>query len=213
MIPGRFLTTLLSTLLLTACASRPLEPLPEGLTDQPPPGWTQRQQQRSELQHWQLQGKLAVRQESGSGSAIINRWTQHLESYDLSLSSAFLGMGRTRLMGTPGFLELTLPDGETYSSSDPARLISAATGWQLPIDSLVWWIRGLPSPEGDFRLLFDDSDSLTVIRQQGWEIRYDRWRNFIDGYPELPARITAVKKDKQVRVAVTGWQELDASSL
>ncbi|MBS3804708.1 MAG: outer membrane lipoprotein LolB [Oleiphilaceae bacterium] len=211
MIPVRFLLTVLAALTLAGCAAKPLEPLPEGLTDQPPENWTQRQQERAELRHWELQGKLAVKQESDSGSAIINRWVQHEESYDLSLSSAFLGMGRTQLIGTPGFIELSLPDGETYSSSDPTGLIEAATGWRLPIDSLVWWIRGIPAPSGDFRLLFDDSNRLAVIRQQGWEIRYDRWRDFIEGYPELPARITAVKEDKQVRVAVTAWQELDRS--
>lgn len=210
-MPNRALLIVLAAMTLAACASKPLEPLPEGLTDQPPEGWTQRQQQRAELQHWRLQGKLAVKQESDSGSAVINRWVQHEESYDLSLSSTFLGMGRTQLVGTPGFIELSLPDGETYSSSDPKGLIEAATGWRLPIDSLVWWIRGLAAPEGDFRLLFDGNDRLAVIRQQGWEIRYDRWQTFIEGYPELPARITAIKNDKQVRVAVTGWQELDWS--
>lgn len=208
-MPSRALLILLSALLLAACAAKPLEPLPEGLSAQPPVGWDVRQQERAGLQHWELRGKLAVKQESDSGSAVINRWTQQGESYDLALSSAFLGMGRTQLTGTPGFIELTLPDGESYRSGDPQQLIEAATGWRLPIDSLVWWIRGLTAPEGDFRLLFDDNDQLAVIEQQGWEIRYDRWQDFIEGYPPLPARITALKDDKRVRVAVTSWQELE----
>lgn len=207
----RMLLVVAGMLLLSACATTPTEPLPEGLTDQPPADWGERQQQLAGFQHWQLQGKLAVRQDSDSGTAIINRWVQDGEYYDLALSSAFLGMGRTELSGVPGYIELTLPDGETYISNEPAELIAAATGWQLPIDSLIWWIRGLPAPEGDYQLLFDDQQILTVIRQQGWEIRYDRWRDFVEDLPPLPARITALKEDKRVRVAVTSWQHPDSA--
>ncbi|MEX2474077.1 lipoprotein insertase outer membrane protein LolB [Marinobacter sp.] len=201
------LLVLAASLLLGACTSIQLEPLPEGLTDQPPGDWTERSEQLKTFDTWELSGKLAVKQPSDSGTAIINHWIQERGGYDLELSSSFLGMGRTRLEGVPGFISLTLPDGETYRSGDPEALIKAATGWQLPIDSLVWWIRGLPGPEGDFRLLFDNSDQLAMIRQQGWEIRYDRWRSFIDGYPQLPARITAIKDDKRVRMVVTRWNE------
>jgi outer membrane lipoprotein LolB len=151
-------------------------------------------------------GKLAVRQPSDSGTAIINRWRQDGETYDLALSSSFLGMGRTEFKGMPGFIELSLPDGETYTSSDPEALVEAATGWKLPINSLSWWIRGLPAPDGDYRLLFNDQNQLAVIKQSGWEIRYDRWNNFVTDLPALPARITALKGDRRVRVVITQWQ-------
>lgn len=202
----RLLTLATMLMLLGACTTIQLEPLPEGLTDQPPADWTQRSEQLRRLDAWELSGKLAVKQPSDSGTAIINHWIQKQDAYDLELSSSFLGMGRTSLQGVPGFIALTLPDGETYRSGDPEALIKAATGWQLPIESLVWWIRGLPGPDGDFRLLFDSNRQLAMIRQHGWEIRYDRWQPFITGYPPLPARITAVKDDKRVRMVVTDWQ-------
>lgn len=203
----RLLLAATCALVLSACTSIQLEPLPEGLTDQPPADWSERSEQLRNLHSWELSGKLAVKQPSDSGTAIINHWIQEREAYDLELSSSFLGMGRTSLQGVPGFISLTLPDGETYRSGDPEALIQAATGWQLPLNSLVWWIRGLPGPEGDFRLLFDENNQLAMIRQQGWEIRYDRWQSFIDSYPKLPARITAVKEDKRVRLVVTHWAE------
>lgn len=200
------------TLVLGGCASLDIEPLPEGLTEQPPADWHETSMRRDQLQQWELTGKLAVRQPSDSGTAVINYWQQNREAYELALSSAFLGMGRTLLEGVPGFIELTLPDGEQYRSADPEALVSAATRWQLPIGSLAWWIRGLPGPEGDFRLFFDDQERLAVIRQLGWEIRYDRWQAFIDDYPPLPARITAVKGEKRVRLVVTSWRRTDGDS-
>ncbi len=203
----RLLLAATCALALGACTSIQLEPLPEGLTDQPPADWSERSERLKNFQSWELSGKLAVKQPSDSGTAIINHWIQERDAYDLELSSSFLGMGRTSLQGVPGFISLTLPDGETYRSGDPEALITAATGWQLPLNSLVWWIRGLPGPDGDFRLLFNDENQLAMIRQQGWEIRYDRWQPFIAGYPPLPARITAVKEDKRVRVVVVQWNE------
>jgi outer membrane lipoprotein LolB len=197
--------TVLAT--LGACTTIQIDPLPEGMTDQPPENWTARSAVLGQLDHWKLSGKLAVRQPSDSGTAIINHWIQNGEAYDLALSSSFLGMGSTRLKGVPGFIELTLPNGETYRSGDPESLVKAATGWQLPLENLTWWIRGLPSPGSDYRLLFDEQGRLAIIRQDGWEIRYDRWQDFLASYPTLPARITALKEDKRVRLVVSDWQE------
>src|SRR5690554_264647 len=198
-----------AALVLGGCTTIQLEPLPEGMTNQPPADWAERTLSLSRFDDWNLTGKLAVKQPSDSGTAIINHWLQSGEQYDLSLSSSFLGMGTTRLKGVPGFIELTLSNGDVYQSSDPETLVNTATGWQLPIDSLSWWIRGLPAPDGDFRLLFDDQNRLAIIRQDGWEIRYDRWQSFISDLPSLSARVTALKDDKRVRVVIADWQRED----
>ncbi len=200
---------LLLIAVLGGCTTIQLEPLPEGMTDQPPADWAKQSRSLSQFDHWQLSGKLAVRQPSDSGTAVINRWQQQGEHYELALSSSFLGMGSTSLNGVPGFLELQLPNGDVYQSSEPETLVLSATGWQLPIDSLTWWIRGLPSPDGDFRLLFDDQQRLAILYQNGWEIRYDRWQPFVTDLPQLPARITALKDDKRVRVVISDWHRKD----
>ncbi len=197
------------TLAMGGCASITQEPLPQGLSEQPPANWAQRQQTLQQFRQWELSGKLAVRQPGDSGSAIINSWVQDGDHYSLALSSAFLGMGSTRLEGTPGFIRLELPDGEEYASGDPQGLIYAATGWELPIDALVWWIRGLPAPSGDFRLAFDPQGRLAQIQQRGWTIRYERWHTFLDDKPELPERLTARKGEKLVRVVVSSWTQPD----
>lgn len=195
-------------IVVSACASISQEPLPEGLTEQPPSDWAQRYSALSNLDQWELNGKLAVRQPGENASAVINRWTQNREHYDLHLSSSFLGMGRTELSGSPGFIEIRMANGDEYRSNDPENLITAATGWQLPIDSLVWWVRGLPDPGNDYRLLFEEQGALAEIRQQGWSIRYERWQGFMEDVPDLPARLTARKGDRLVRLVITNWQPL-----
>lgn len=203
------LTFLLALTTLAGCTRIQLAPLPEGMTDQPPENWSERTRQVTNFDHWVLSGKMAVRQPTDSGTALINRWQQYGNEYQLSLSSSFLGMGSTRIQGAPGFIELTLSNGDVYQSSNPERLISQATGWQLPVQSLVWWMRGLPAPETPHRLLFDQKNRLAILEQDGWEIRYDRWQTFVDGLPELPARITAIKDDKRVRVVIASWRRGD----
>ncbi|WP_336367181.1 lipoprotein insertase outer membrane protein LolB [Marinobacter sp. C2H3] len=194
--------------LVSACTTIQLEPLPEGMTDQPPAGWKATRQQLAAFDRWDLSGKLAVRQPSDSGTALINHWRQDGSRYELALSSAFLGMGSTRLQGSPGSLELTLANGDQYRSTNPEQLVADATGWQLPLESLSWWIRGLPAPGGGARLLFDQSGQLAMIQQAGWDIRYDRWQRFMDRLPALPQRITAVSGDRRVRLAISQWQPL-----
>ena len=190
---------------LAGCATIRQEPLPPGLTGQPPADWATRSERLQRFNQWQLAGKLAVRQPDDSASAVINEWVQDNEQYRLALSSSFLGMGSTRLEGSPGFIRLELPDGESYASSDPQGLIYAATGWELPIEALVWWVRGLPAPEGNFRLAFEQDGTLAQIEQHGWTIRYERWREFVAGRPALPARLTARKGEKLVRLVVSSW--------
>ncbi|KXS51428.1 MAG: Outer-membrane lipoprotein LolB [Marinobacter sp. T13-3] len=192
---------------LAGCTSIQLEPLPEGMTDQQPANWEEQARELRAFDRWVLSGKMAVKQPSDSGSAVINRWQQYGNQYDLSLSSSFLGMGSTRIKGAPGFIELTLSNGDTYRSANPEQLLNEATGWQLPVDSLVWWLRGLPAPDTNHRLLFNRNGQLAIIKQNGWEIRYDRWRRFMADKPELPARITALKGDKRVRVVIADWRE------
>ena len=63
---------------LSACTTIQLEPLPEGMTDQPPADWLERSSKLKRFDHWQLSGKLAVRQPSDSGTAIINYWIRRL---------------------------------------------------------------------------------------------------------------------------------------
>jgi len=170
---------LFAALAFSGCTTIALEPLPDGMTDQPPADWTERSRNLGRFDHWQLSGKLAVKQPSDSGTAVINRWLQNGEQYDLSLSSSFLGMGTTRLQGVPGFIELTLANGDVYQSSDPETLVN------------------------------DEHSQLAIIRQDGWEIRYDRWHGFIEDLPSLPARITALKEDKRVRVVIADWRRED----
>src|SRR5690554_7689804 len=55
---------LLAALAFSGCTTIALEPLPDGMTDQPPADWTERSRNLGRFDHWHLSGKLAVKQPS-----------------------------------------------------------------------------------------------------------------------------------------------------
>lgn len=197
---------LLATLWLSACSTQIITPQGLILTDRQPKGWADRLETLTQFDHWSLQGKLAVSQPDRNESAIINEWQQSGDFFHLQLSSAFLGLGSTQISGLPGGIALINSDGEHFYSTAPEALLLVQTGWQLPIASLPWWVKGAPEPASKAQLLFDQAGQLSQMTQHGWTIHFERYQQFAPSTPLLPGRITLTKADSRVRLAITAWQ-------
>lgn len=197
---------LLACLILSACSSRIEVPEREGLGEEIPADWAEREQALLALDRWNLTGKIAVRQAGESESAVINRWQQDDDAYELQLSSAFLGMGSVELQGDSGYLLIRTSDGKRYASSDPEALIEDVTGWRLPLTVLPYWVRGVPAPDRPAELGFGPAGELQLLIQAGWEVHFQRYGTPAEGELALPTLITATNGDARVRLAVTGWQ-------
>lgn len=207
--------------LLQACVSAPPPP-DEEHSRRTPDDWPQRQEQRAAMNEWTLQGKIAVRQSDRNDTGVIRRWEQSGEAFDLTVSSSFMGMGSTRLEGTPDYLVITPPDGKKLFSDDPQELIRTALGWELPIASLAYWVRGLPAPGDDYELYFDDQGRLGYVLQSGWEIYYEDLAPLDNETGDnetgdnhagnegltLPRRMTASHEDALVRLVITHWERV-----
>ncbi|TVP54130.1 MAG: outer membrane lipoprotein LolB [Halomonadaceae bacterium] len=201
---------LLSSLLLQACVTAPPPP-DQDHTRTVPSDWADRQQRLADFNQWSLQGKIAVRQSDRNDTGVVRSWDQSGEEFSLTVSSSFMGMGSTRLEGTPDYLTITTPNGEQLFSEDPEGLIRQALGWELPIAALAYWVRGMPAPGDDHELYFDDQGRLGYVVQSGWEIYYENHQPLGDNGegPVLPRRLTASNDDALVRLVVTGWEKAD----
>lgn len=211
MLARRFwLFAVLYSLLLQGCVSTPPPP-DQDHSREVPADWPERQQQLAEFDQWSLQGKIAVRQPERNDTGVVRRWDQSGESFSLTVSSSFMGMGSTRLEGTPDTLSITTPNGEQHYSSDPESLIRQALGWELPIAALAYWVRGIPAPGAEYDLYFDDQGQLGYVLQSGWEIYYENHQPLGDNGegPVLPRRLTASNDEALVRLVVTEWNEVD----
>ena len=114
-----------------------------------------------------------------------------------------LGRGAWRLEVDEQGAELELSDGTRYRADEVQSLVREQIGWEVPIDALAWWVRGLEAPaEVDSHRLGDDG-TLEYLDQLGWQIEFSHYRNV--GSTSLPLRLTARQADRTVKLVVRNW--------
>ncbi len=129
-------------------------------------------------------------------------WQQQKRDYQVSLFGPF-GVGRTTLNGTPTALTL-LAAGKEYKAQTPERLMQQVLGWQLPVTNLYFWVRGLPAPNSPASTTFDAYHHLIELKQQGWQIQYERY-TAIQGI-DLPSKLRLKSGQLQVKLVISSWK-------
>jgi len=150
---------------------------------------------------WRLRGRAAIRVPDESGTMSVD-WRQNGASYRLDMRGT-LGAGAMRLKGEPGRVVLRRSNGERAVADSAQRLLRESTGFDLPVERLVWWLRGLPVPDLEGTVTLDSEQRPATLRQDGWRVTYDRWEQA--GRYELPGRLSVKRDDIRVRIAVSGW--------
>ncbi|HLA31826.1 lipoprotein insertase outer membrane protein LolB [Pseudomonas sp. XK-1] len=186
--------------LLAGCAGLTSREALEGQGD--PQRWQSHKQQISSLDAWQISGKVGIRAPKDSGSGTLF-WLQRQDYYDIRLSGP-LGRGAARLTGRPGAILLEVANQGRYQAATPEQLMQEQLGLNLPVSHLLWWIRGLPSPESKSRLNLDADSRLAQLSQDGWQVEYLRYTEQ-NGF-WLPERIKLSGFDLQVTLVIKDWQ-------
>ncbi len=153
------------------------------------------------LDEWSLEGRLAVNDghDGGSGHLI---WSRRGEASTMNFHGA-LGRGAWRLDVSADGAILELADGEVYRASSVNALLKQRLGWEVPIDALAWWVRGLAAPgEWEAREL-GEYGKLLILTQFGWVIEFGKYRD-IDGVA-MPQKMTARQESHTVKLAVRKW--------
>jgi outer membrane lipoprotein LolB len=151
---------------------------------------------------FQLRGRIAIRNANDGGSARF-AWQQRGDTLDFELSAP-LSNQTWRLTGAPGRYVLTDSKGVKRQHSDAKQLIYDASGWNIPLAELSFWIRGARAEGSDADLAFNQSGRLTQLVQNGWSVSYERFVELPDG-TRLPAKLAAKKADALVKVVVQSW--------
>ena len=186
--------------LLAGCAGLASQETVEG------PGnaqdWKTHKAQISEIDGWQINGKIGIRapQDSGSGTLF---WLQRQDYFDIRLSGP-LGRGATRLTGRPDAVVLEVAGQGRFEAESPEALVESQLGWQLPVSNLLWWIRGLPAPDSRSRVELDGNGRLAHLQQDGWDVQYLDYSDE-NGFA-LPSRIKLAGRDLQITLVVKDWQ-------
>ena len=194
---GLKLLTLLTCLLLASCA---------GLRPSVPPSnqslaWQQRQAQLQKINNWHLSGSVSIQHQNKTDLASIT-WNQTSNHYDIVLSGP-LSLGRVEIIGRPGLVTLVSTRQKSASASSPEMLMQQQLGWQIPISSLYYWVRGLPTPGIPSNTKFDRYNHIIKLAQQGWYIEY---LDFTQTHQvDLPRTISLRNPQLQVRLIIREW--------
>lgn len=156
---------------------------------------------------WALAGRVALSNGRDGGSGRID-WNQDGPRYEVSLSAPVTRQS-WRLRGEPGQALLEGLDGGPRHGADARRLLLEATRWDIPVEALAAWVRGVRADEdifGEAGIVFGDDGRLSRLTQDGWTIDYGDWQA-VPGQPaELPHRLTATRGEAKVRLVVDAWQ-------
>lgn len=133
------------------------------------------QHQLSQLESWQVRGKLSVTSPDDSVTGYLT-WDQNQQQYDLFISGPF-GSGASRLTGDRQQASLTLPGWDKpETATSPEQLMLAHMGWNFPVSDIHYWVKGQPSPGNQAQAEYDEHGLLAHLQQHGWDIRYSRYQ-------------------------------------
>lgn len=193
------------SIVLSACAISPLAAPPAELNSD----WATQQNLLQQLDSWQLRGRVDVRYDNESHTPRI-LWQQQAVEYQIRLWGSF-NAGSTTIVGRPGYVTLE-QSGDTLSANSPEDLILQQMGYELPVSYLNYWIKGLPAPDSQADLSFNELNQLTAIAQAGWLINFSDPRQY--GAITLPRRVelTRAKNDIRLRFIGLNWTLNEASA-
>lgn len=198
-----FVACTLALLALTACVTQP----PRATA---PVDLAQAQandQRRSELDDWDLSGRIAVSNGSRGGSGRID-WQQRASDYAISLSAPVTRQS-WQLSGNDLGARLDGIAGGPREDADVEALLLSATGWNVPVRALQDWVRGIgaePHKYGPAKLVYGDGGLPAKLEQAGWAIEYQEWYPADVGTPPMPRRVVARKGEASVRLVVDDWE-------
>jgi outer membrane lipoprotein LolB len=188
--------------LIAGCRTAPIQP--PATASQP---WNAT---RSELQardHFALKGRVAVAAGKDGFSASL-RWTQAGTLSQVSLEGP-LGAGAVQITSDGDALNIVNSHGD-HLDSDAARAdLEARLGFDPPLNSLRYWIQGVPDPATPAKETVDPQQQrLQSLQQDGWQIDYTGYMPGTtdgSGAAWLPSRMTVQRTGVRVRVLVDGW--------
>lgn len=196
-----------AAVLLAGCAgTAPRQALPPVAGD-PPQHQQRREIALAAVPSWAMAGRVALSNGRDGGSGRID-WSQQGGSYTVSLSAPVTRQS-WRLSGEPGQARLEGLEGGTRRGPDAGALLLEATRWEIPVEALRSWVRGMRADVGMFgaaSMHFAEDGRLSRLQQAGWSVEYADWRATPGAPVELPHRLNAVRADAKVRLVVDEWR-------
>ena len=145
-----------------------------------------------------MNGRISIKHPGKRDTAGL-RWIHQAQTDEILLLNP-LGQTAARIYRDGS--QATLDNGDKhYSDTDVESLMMQVLGWRLQLDGLHHWVLGLPA-EGESLAERDESGRLTVLRQEGWEVRYLRYAE----NDRLPQRMELSRQGLQLQLLIDEWE-------
>ena len=183
---------------LTACANKDIIRMPSG-------NLLNQQRQIDQITHWSVKGRIAVTTPVDKFSS--NYSWQHAPLHQELMLYGTFGTTYAHLVHKPHFATLTLSDKETFRSNDVSSLVEKTLGYPFPIEKMQYWFKGLPHPDSNNELKFDELGYLKSINQEQWTITYKKYKPF--GQFKnimLPTKITITDGKITIKLSNRNWK-------
>lgn len=216
-IGSRFFLLLLASLLLSACATgtKPgADLLPDAvITSAEARRVAVLQQQLA----WSFKGRISIRiEENGDtdgGSGNLS-WKQSPQQVELNFHAA-LGRAAWQLSSGPNQAKVTLADGSVYVDSDVQRLLRRHLGWDVPVNELSCWLRGLvlapACPVSSAIIISRDAQGRPLqLQQNEWQVQIHSWL-LVDNI-SLPKKIEFSAPGRKFKLVIKQWHLSDKKS-
>jgi outer membrane lipoprotein LolB len=163
--------------------------------------WARRQTRLADVDNWRLDGRVAVinGSDGNSGSLV---WRQQADALEFRISGPF-GVGGMHIYGDARGVKVVDSRGRSFFTRSPDFEFYRRFGWYVPLESLRYWVVGLPDPGLPSRHRVDAGGRLETLEQEGFHVAYLRYMT-VSGL-ELPQRITVTRGAIKVKVAVQDW--------
>lgn len=189
----------LFAMLLSACATRPQAP--EGPVNLPA-----QLIKLDAIKQWNINGKLALREPEKSVSANL-RWQVNDPLFTFRLSN-FLGVTLVDMEQGPNGARLEADD-EVYTDQSATTLLYQTTGWDIPLDQLLSWVKGVPR-SGDAYTL--NGNGLLQQLQPGcrqcagWQVDYAQYGQVNDVWLPHNIKLTNTAQPEQwIKIRISQW--------
>lgn len=155
----------------------------------------------SQLDHWKITGKLAIRTPQKAQSINL-AWQQQDNNYNLKLSGP-LGFGSATIIGDPE--QATIQQGSKVLTGAPNQLGTKLLGMPLSADAMRWWIKGLISPNHSkaSNIVTQENSLISSFQQNGWRLKFSDYQ--LQGDYSLPKKISGRHGDLSFKLVVAQW--------
>jgi outer membrane lipoprotein LolB len=182
--------------LLASCRTVPVH---EGPTQSS--AWELRRPLLQARDRFELKGRVAVATGSEGFNARL-RWTQDGKQTRMSLDGP-LGTGGVQVTSDGSDVSIVTSRGERLDHEAARAELTNRLGFDPPLDSLRYWILGVPEPGHPAQESLDSQQRLSALEQNGWQIQYTDYMSV--GGEWLPSKLTLQRLGVRLRVVVDGW--------